>query len=273
MTAQNQTAPLPAGLAILRAPVPEHLISPLPKGTKAQNECPADQKVNCRVCGGWHHPKIRHLDYVGHAAATHLLLDADPLWSWEPLAFTEGGLPKFDEVGGLWIRLTVCGVTRLGYGNADKKNAADAGAREKEVIGDALRNAAMRFGLALELWSKADIHKEDDGDGDEASLEGFRAASLQGTQALRQHQQANRPTDEFWARNGASLEEAAAKADADSNYPEGAFATNLPSWRGVIESGRKTAAELIVMVESKGKSLTSKQKDQIRGIKTKETTE
>ncbi len=34
----------------------------------------------------------------------------------------------------------------------------DAGSREKEVIGDALRNAALRFGLALELWSKADIH-------------------------------------------------------------------------------------------------------------------
>ncbi|HEX7822877.1 MAG TPA: hypothetical protein VF463_19950 [Sphingobium sp.] len=25
-------------------------------------------------------------------------------------------------------------------------------AREKEVIGDALRNAAMRFGAALDLW-------------------------------------------------------------------------------------------------------------------------
>lgn len=150
----------PAGLALLRQPVPEHLISPLPKGTKAQNECPPEQKITCTVCGGWHHPKVRHLEYVGHAAATHLLLDADPMWGWEPLAYDADGLPKFDKSGGLWIKLTVCGVTRLGYGHADTKAHMDAGSREKEVIGDALRNAAMRFGLALELWSKADIHDQ-----------------------------------------------------------------------------------------------------------------
>lgn len=150
----------PTGLALLRQPIPEHLISPLPKGTKAQNDCPAEQKINCKVCGGWHHPQVRHIDYVGHAAATHLLLDADPLWSWEPLAYDADGLPKFDASGGLWIKLTVCGVSRLGYGHADKKAHMDAGSREKEVIGDALRNAAMRFGLALELWSKADIHDQ-----------------------------------------------------------------------------------------------------------------
>ena len=151
----------PTGLAILRAAVPEHLISPLPKGTKAQNECPNDQKINCKICGGWHHPQVRHLDYVGHAAATHLLLEADEKWNWEPLAFDEAGLPRFDNKGGLWIWLTVCGVRRLGYGNADDKAHMDKGSREKEVIGDALRNAAMRFGLALDLWSKADLHHEE----------------------------------------------------------------------------------------------------------------
>lgn len=167
-TAPPPPAPAPAGLALLRQPVPEHLISPLPKGTKAQNECPADQKITCRVCGGWHHPQVRHLDYVGHAAATHLLLDADPKWDWAPLAYTEAGLPKFDESGGLWIKLTVCGVTRLGYGHAERKQQMDIGSREKEVIGDAIRNAAMRFGLALDLWSKADLHAELHGDGDDA---------------------------------------------------------------------------------------------------------
>lgn len=176
----------PAGLALLRAPVPAHLISPLPKGTKAQNECPAEQKVNCRICGGWHHPKIIHLDYVGHAAATHLLLDADPLWSWEPVAFDKDtGLPKFDASGGLWIKLTVCGVTRIGYGHANNK-ASDAGAREKEVIGDAIRNAAMRFGLALDLWSKADLHHDDGPDVDAARAELLERAELAtngGTQA------------------------------------------------------------------------------------------
>lgn len=92
------------------------------------------------------------LSYVGHAALTDRLLRVDPLWTWEPMALTPQGLPLFDETGGLWIRLTVCGHTRLGYGNAAKKNGP--GDREKEVIGDALRNAAMRFGAALDLWHK-----------------------------------------------------------------------------------------------------------------------
>ena len=66
------------------------------------------------------------------------------------------------STGGLWIKLTVCGVTRLGYGNAAGKSYMDIGAREKEVIGDALRNAAMRFGAALDLWHKGDLHVEEE---------------------------------------------------------------------------------------------------------------
>lgn len=60
-----------------------------------------------------------------------------------------------DANGGLWIKLTVCGVTRLGYGDAQGKSGGDA---MKECIGDALRNAAMRFGAALDLWHKGDLH-------------------------------------------------------------------------------------------------------------------
>src|SRR6476646_1726812 len=116
------------GLALMRQPFPDHQISYLPKGGVK-------------------------LAYVGHAALTDRLLDADPLWTWEPLALGENGLPALDEVGGLWIRLTVCGVTRLGYGDAGQKKGGDA---MKERIGDALRNAAMRFGAALELWHKGE---------------------------------------------------------------------------------------------------------------------
>lgn len=148
----------PHGLSMLRAPFPDNQISQLPKGTKEQNACPPSEKRSCSVCGGWHHPKIRHLSYVGHAALTDRLLDADTGWSWEPMALTPEGLPLFDKSGGLWIRLTVCGVTRLGYGHAEAKQNQDAGAREKEVIGDALRNAGMRFGCALYLWHKGELH-------------------------------------------------------------------------------------------------------------------
>lgn len=150
------------GLARLREPFEKRQISKLPKGSKEQNNCPYSEKRSCNVCGGFHHPKMIHLDYVGHAALTDRLLEADPMWSWEPMSFAPNGLPLFDNSGGLWIRLTVCGVTRLGYGHAATKNFQDPGAREKEVIGDALRNAAIRFGAALDLWHKGDdLHDED----------------------------------------------------------------------------------------------------------------
>jgi len=158
------------GLALLRAPFEKHQISKLPKGTKDQNNCRPEEKKNCNVCGGWHHPRIIHLDYVGHAALTDRLLEADPMWTWEPMAVDQKGLPLFDANGGLWSKLTVCGVTRLGYGNAKVKKVQDEdpGAREKEIIGDALRNAAMRFGAALDLWHKGDDLHAEDWDADEA---------------------------------------------------------------------------------------------------------
>lgn len=120
-------------LKMLRTPFPENQISYLPKGGV-------------------------QLAYVGHAALTDRLLDVDPAWTWEPLALDSRGLPSIDENGGLWIRLTICGVTRLGYGDAGKKTGGDA---MKERIGDALRNAAMRFGAALDLWHKGDLHADE----------------------------------------------------------------------------------------------------------------
>lgn len=121
------------GLARLREPFEAHQISKLPKGNVM-------------------------LSYVGHAALTDRLLDVDPLWTWEPVSTPEAlGLPVAPN--GMWIRLTVCGVTRLGYGDAGAKKGGDA---VKEIIGDALRNAAMRFGAALDLWHKGDLHKDED---------------------------------------------------------------------------------------------------------------
>lgn len=144
----------PKGLALLREPFPAHQISKLPKPLKKDSP-----KGKCPECGGWHGLPAIHLDYVGHAALTDRLLECDPTWFWEPVAFNANGLPAFDADGGLWIRLHVCGVARLGYGHPDGKRGGDA---TKEAIGDALRNAAMRFGAALDLWHKGDLHLDDE---------------------------------------------------------------------------------------------------------------
>lgn len=146
-----------ADLAKLREPFPDELIEHLPKQKWKQSW--KDQPYqNCDECGGYHpvgRPTI-HLDYVGHAGVTRRLLEVDPMWDWEPLSWTEDGLPRFDKLGGLWIKLTVCGMTRLGYGDAAGKEPSTTAV--KEIIGDAIRNAAMRFGVALDLWSKVDRH-------------------------------------------------------------------------------------------------------------------
>lgn len=107
----------------LRAPFPRETIGKLPKGGV-------------------------QLDYVGHAAVTDRLLSVDPEWNWEPMGVTPEGLPALDREGNLWIRLTIHGHTRLGVGD---------GRSMKEKIGDALRNGAMRFGVALDLWSKDEL--------------------------------------------------------------------------------------------------------------------
>lgn len=99
------------------------------------------------------------LDYGGHAAVTDRLLSVDPEWTWEPFAIDADGLPAIvwgQKEASLWIRLTVCGVTRIGVGTA----APDVGDVMKQLIGDALRNAAMRFGVALDLWTKDELESQ-----------------------------------------------------------------------------------------------------------------
>lgn len=146
-----------AKLQELRKPFEENLVNWLPKPMLKREEMEKIKKHTCPVCGQWHaSDKVMHLSYVGHAALTDRLLDVDPLWSWEPLSFDDRGLPQLDQDGGMWIRLTILGISRLGYGDAGAKKGPDA---TKERIGDALRNAAMRFGCALEFWHKGDLNQ------------------------------------------------------------------------------------------------------------------
>jgi len=145
-------------LASLRAPFPADEIELLPKYTgrkDANGKVPRDAYGSCRECGGYHPLPSIHLSYVGHAGITNRLLDVDPEWTWEPLALNANGTPQMAD-GGMWIRLTVLGVTRLGFGDAQDKKGPNA---TKEMIGDAIRNAAMRFGVGTYLWSKSDAAK------------------------------------------------------------------------------------------------------------------
>ena len=169
-------------LSKLRTPFPPEYVGKLPRVTCracSEGRCGDHQKSKCDECGNYISTRHIHLDYVGHADVTIRLLEVDSEWSWAPKAtdvdpellkaamasgdaeivraVIENAPPKFetDRNGspvGLWIKLTVGGVTRLGVGSCPS-NQNDA---EKVLIGDALRNAALRFGVATELWAKGD---------------------------------------------------------------------------------------------------------------------
>lgn len=141
----------PTGLAALREPFLPSQVGKLPRITcrecsdSRSKVCAEHRKSKCEECGNWITDRHVHLDFVGHGFVTQRLLDVDPNWTWEPFALDPQGLPALDRYGNLWIRLTVCGQTRIGVGD---------GGTMKVLIGDALRNAAMRFGVALDLWAR-----------------------------------------------------------------------------------------------------------------------
>lgn len=167
----------------LRDQFPAEVIGKLPRVTCtkcSRGQCDeGHRKIRCEDCKSYISERHIHLDYVGHADVTIRLIDVDPEWTWEPQAtdpdpeilkaamasgnpeivrmVIANAPPKFerDRNGspvGLWINLTVGGSVKPGVGSCPA-NQNDA---EKVLIGDALRNAAMRFGVAVDLWAKGD---------------------------------------------------------------------------------------------------------------------
>lgn len=204
------------GLELLREPFPPDQIELLPKPYKKESP-----KGNCKECGKYHGLPAAHLKYVGHAALTNRLLDVDPEWSWQPMGKDQSGTPIFDKDGGLWIELTICGVTRPGYGTAENASFKTSGNMIKEIIGDALRNSAMRFGAALDLWSKVDLYEE--------------------KEAEQKKPNAENKQKPFYSNED--------------------FEKNFPAWEKGIKSGNNTAEGVIKIIEkAKALSDTQKRK-------------
>ena len=96
----------------------------------------------------------QQLSFVGHAEITRILIEIDPCWWWEPAAM-DGGVPAITVANGMAHMggtLYVHGIGRFGVGSVDAKKPD----LYKELASDFLRNAAMRFGIALSLWSRAE---------------------------------------------------------------------------------------------------------------------
>ena len=204
----------------LRKPFPPEVIGKLPrqvqKDDRDRGKCEPGSRYSAdgAHCGGYHARSV-HLDYVGHAAVTDRLLTVDPAWSWEPLALDEHGLPALDRAGNLWIKLTICGTTRLGVGD---------GKSLKECIGAAIRNAAMRFGVALDLWAKENL------------VEFAQAAAAHQTQAVAgMDAEQRKELDQLLVEAGLTEpDKAVAVARWSANRPDLAQLTDLTS----VEAGR-----------------------------------
>src|SRR6266540_6671509 len=112
------------------------------------------------------------LDYVGHAAVTNRLNNAAPDWTYtiervevrgsiervgdeRRFVSSEDGLPHVVAVFGT---MTIGGVTRQEVGEVD--SFTTYGLELKNAISDFIRRGAMRFGVALDLWSKEDLFSE-----------------------------------------------------------------------------------------------------------------
>lgn len=92
------------------------------------------------------------LDFVGHADITRILIEIDPNWRWVPCGW-DNGRPAIHVENGMatmWGELQLLGQARLGVGSV----RADKADLDKELVSDFLRNAAMRYGICLALWTK-----------------------------------------------------------------------------------------------------------------------
>lgn len=109
----------------------------------------------------------RRLNYVGHGHITRILLTIDPFWTWEPLEIRDGRPVTHLHNGqihrrdrepidvptvSLWGRLTILGVSRIAVGSVE----AHKPDLDKELVSNLLVNGAMRFGIALSLWTGDD---------------------------------------------------------------------------------------------------------------------
>lgn len=176
---------------------PPELIGKLPKSTCqdcSKKRCNSHIKQRCNVCGAYMTTAHMHVDFVGHAQMTARIGEIDPAWQWEPFALDDNGLPFIiygEAQAVLWINLTIGGVTRPGVGLCDRSK----GSLHKELIGDALRNAGMRFGLALKLWAKEDQLGFGEDEPDDPEPETAQAPTQQAAPATQAPQEAPAPQE------------------------------------------------------------------------------
>jgi hypothetical protein len=111
------------------------------------------QAVGFRVDQKFPSDSVRCLVYIDSRLAKERLNDVDPNWtaSYEFLGGTQSdplGIQLFTPIA---CNLTVCGVTRVGIGQAATKSAS--GNLIKSAQSDALKRACVEFGVGAYLYA------------------------------------------------------------------------------------------------------------------------
>lgn len=161
---------------------------------KRTRHCSEHALIRCDVCSQKITEAHLHLDYVGHADVGRALTMIDAEWNWEPCGWTEDGNPaitvRSNKVLVMWGRLTLLGVTRICVGSCEiDKTEAD-----KELVGDLIRNGAMRHNVYGSLWSKSEGISYDDTIDTSGTTEGKGEAPKQPQRPTQQQRQPTRPT-------------------------------------------------------------------------------
>ncbi len=271
-------------LSALRAHFPADVVGKLPKVTCpkcSKGSCDEHRKIKCGTCGNYISERHIHIEYVGHADVTGRLLEVDPEWSWKPKStdpdpealkaavasgdvevlrlVLENAPPRFERNSngypvGFWMLLTVGGVTRPGYGSCPATQM-DA---EKVLIGDALRNAAMRFGVALAQWQKGDREDptaENSTGSDKPEPHARAAQQPRGQVGRPQDGNGSRPASQVipadWqtAIDGMTTRDEADKVFADLKDAVRVSKTVSPAMGNVIRAAIKAKADKFPAVE------------------------
>lgn len=200
------------------------------------------------------------LRYLSHAWVRKAMQDADPDWYWEPMSYGSDGQPVIerDSQGnpvGFWIWLHLLGTKMPGYGSVEpgKRDAV------KELIGDALRNAAQPV-VGGALWVKDKPKK--------------RAPAKKQSAADREiehlREQVDPPDDapHYEKEAGKELYDRLV-AEWGEDLVNGALATHrvarfselTPAKGKVIEASLKARARLVQEEEDRAKQLAKEQAD------------
>lgn len=190
-----------------------------------------------------------NLSYVSHSEITRILITIDAGWSWEPIEWINGRPAIHIENGmaTMWGKMTLLGKPMICVGSA----RADKPEYEKELIGDLLRNGSMRYGIALNLWSK-----QDSGSGG-VSVQTI-TKSFPGATAV------NVPTQPQQASNASVARPAAKQASAGNPVSEKqVFLINKLAKDNAIGDVPGFATEIVGRAISSAKDMNSREASQV----------